>query len=51
VPLFEYIGERDTMDRWAAAKGEAGLEKYRRLKNVRSIDGFDTGLLEKVEVS
>ncbi len=51
VPLFEYIGERDTMDRWAAAKGEAGLEEYRRLKNVRSIDGLDTGLLEEAEIS
>jgi hypothetical protein len=50
VPLFEYAGERDAMDRWAAAKGEAGLEEYRRLKNVRSIDGLDTGLLEEAEV-
>jgi hypothetical protein len=51
VPFFEYVGERNTLDRWAAAKGEAGLEEYRRLKNVHSIDGFDTGLLEEAEVS
>jgi hypothetical protein len=44
VPLFEYRGERDTLDRWAAAKGEPGMEAYRRKENVRSIDGLPTGL-------
>lgn len=46
VPLFQYVGERDTLRRWAQAKGEDGLEEYRRLKNVESIDGFPTGILE-----
>lgn len=44
VPLFEYVGERDTLHRWAEQKGDAGLEEYRRQKNVRSIDGLPTGL-------
>ncbi|HEY2469303.1 MAG TPA: pyridoxamine 5'-phosphate oxidase family protein [Terracidiphilus sp.] len=44
VPLFEYVGERDTLRRWAQVKGEEGLNEYRRLKNVESIDGFPTGL-------
>jgi len=46
VPLFEYVGERDTLRRWALAKGDAGLEEYWRLKNVESIDGFPTGIFE-----
>lgn len=44
VPLFEHTGERDVLDRWAAAKGEAGLVAYRLEKNVDSIDGLPTGL-------
>ncbi len=46
VPLFEYVDERPTLTRWAAAKGEAGMEEYRRLKNAFSIDGYPTGILE-----
>jgi len=46
VPLFDYVGERNTLTRWAEAKGEAGLDEYRRLKNTQSIDGFPTGLIE-----
>ena len=46
VPLFEYVDERPTLTRWAEAKGEAGLEEYRRLKNALSIDGVPTGICE-----
>jgi Pyridoxamine 5'-phosphate oxidase len=45
VPLFEYIGERDTLRRWAEQKGDAGLEEYRRVKNAHSLDGLPTGLV------
>ena len=45
VPLFDYKEERLTLDRWAEKKGDVGLAAYRREKNVRSIDGFDTGVL------
>ena len=44
VPLFDYKEERPTLRRWAENKGEAGLAAYRREKNVRSIDGFATGV-------
>jgi hypothetical protein len=47
VPLFEYVGERETLHRWAERKGDAGLEEYRRLKNARSLDGLPTGLIEE----
>ncbi len=45
VPMFDYREERDTLSRWAASKGEDGLEDYRRLKNARSMDGLETGLV------
>lgn len=44
VPLFDYREERPTLRRWAENKGEDGLVAYRREKNIRSIDGFETGL-------
>jgi hypothetical protein len=47
VPLFEYIGERDTLRRWAEHKGETGLQEYWRQNNARSIDGLPTGLAEE----
>lgn len=47
VPLFEYVGERTQLTRWAESKGEEGLEDYWRQKNLKSIDGLPTGLLEE----
>jgi hypothetical protein len=44
VPLFDHVGARDNLTRWAASKGEAGLDAYRRQKNLVSIDGLPTGL-------
>jgi len=40
VPLYEFKGDRDTMDKWAAVKGEQGIIDYRQLKNKESIDGL-----------
>ena len=40
VPLFEHVGERDTLKEWATRKGEDGLAEYRLEKNVVSIDGL-----------
>jgi hypothetical protein len=51
VPLFDFVGERTTLTRWAESKGEAALEEYRRQKNTRSLDGLPTGLFEESEVS
>ena len=50
VPLFGYRGERPSLRRWAEAKGEAGLDAYRRENNARSIDGLPTGLLDEQEL-
>ena len=43
IPLFEFKGDRDVLDKWTAAKGPDGMVEYRQLKNSRSIDGL-TGL-------
>jgi hypothetical protein len=40
VPKFEYVEERDTLERWAQAKGADGLPLYRSQKNMLSIDGL-----------
>ena len=47
VPLFEYVGERETLQRWSERMGDAGLEEYRRQKNARSLDGLPTGLVDE----
>jgi hypothetical protein len=46
VPLFQHEGERDSMDRWAEAKGVEGITAYWREKNSKSIDGFHTGMFD-----
>ena len=46
VPLMEYAGERDQLQRWAAAKGDDGLVEYRQEKNLCSIDGLPSPLAE-----
>ncbi len=46
VPLYDYQGERDTMDRWAEAKGPDGIDAYWHEKNQFSIDGFASGMFE-----
>ena len=40
VPLFDYRGDREMLDKWAEGKGPARLDAYRREKNARSIDGL-----------
>jgi len=44
VPLYDFVGQRDTMIRWADNRGEEGLLAYRAEKNAKSIDGLPTPL-------
>ena len=46
VPRFEYVEEREALQRWAEKKGADGLEVYREQKNARSIDGLPSLDLE-----
>lgn len=40
VPFYQFQSQRETLDKWAAAKTQEGLRKYRAEKNQRSIDGL-----------
>jgi hypothetical protein len=44
VPLYDYAGQRDTLIRWAEARGADKLVEYREEKNVCSIDGLPTAM-------
>jgi len=40
VPLMDFRGERDQLERWALKRGEEGLAAYRAERNAASIDGL-----------
>ena len=40
VPMYQYLGDRDVLDKWSESKGEQGLKQYRLEKNALSIDGL-----------
>ncbi|MEO5959448.1 MAG: pyridoxamine 5'-phosphate oxidase family protein [Opitutaceae bacterium] len=46
VPLFDYEGQRSLLPAKAEKRGPAGVAAYWAEKNLRSIDGLPTGLLE-----
>lgn len=51
VPFFSYEGERETLLKWAAQKGEQGLTAYHREKNTVSMDGVVTPLGQQLASS
>lgn len=46
VPIYELKEERQAIIDWATKKGEEGLYEYWKAKNLKSIDGLPTKLLE-----
>ena len=40
VPLYEYVGDRDLLDKYFDRKTPEQLEEYHRTKNAVSIDGL-----------
>lgn len=46
IPFFEYKGEREELNEWAAGKGEDGIKAYWTEKNQTSIDGLPTRILD-----
>ena len=44
VPLYEFVGHRDTLHRWAESKGEEGLNHVWRNYNNVSLDRKPTGI-------
>ncbi len=46
VPHMTLDKDRVTLDKWADKRGRSGIEEYWLEKNQKSIDGFDTGIVE-----
>ena len=44
IPYYDYKGEREDLNDWAAEKGKHGIKKYWEEKNQKSIDGLQTGI-------
>jgi hypothetical protein len=40
VPLLDFVGPRDVLEKWANQKGAEALSEYRATKNRTSIDGL-----------
>jgi hypothetical protein len=38
VPLYNFVGHRDVLEKWCDKKGPQGLVEYRKIKNAKSID-------------
>lgn len=49
VPRMAYIKQRDTLCRWAEAKGEEGIADYQCENNWISIDGLQSSLAKQAE--
>jgi len=47
VPYFDFVGERQLLNDWAAKKGPQGLQDYWEEKNQFSIDAKPTNILSK----
>lgn len=46
VPFMDYQEDRTILTDWSAKKGKEGVREYWEQKNVSSIDGYPTGILE-----
>ena len=40
VPLYDFVGARETLNAWAEKKGADGVREYVKKKNAESIDGL-----------
>lgn len=48
IPFFDYKGERNELNDWAAAKGKEGIQHYWEEKNQTSIDGLPTYIIKQL---
>ena len=44
VPFMDFKAERETLNSWSTKQGDEGIKNYWQEKNVRSLDGFETGI-------
>ena len=47
VPYFDYVNERNMLDKWAEKQGDEGIKEYWSKKNQLSLDGKPTNILQK----
>ena len=47
VPFYEYLGEREQLNKWADHKGEQEIQEYWAEKNNVSLDGITTDIVSK----
>ncbi len=45
VPLMEFKGEREVLNKWAEKQGEKRIKEYWKTKNTKSIDGYETNII------
>jgi len=46
VPFMDFKEERGTLNAWSSKQGADGIEEYWERKNTKSLDGFETRILE-----
>ncbi|MEH6578625.1 MAG: hypothetical protein V7731_16305 [Amphritea sp.] len=46
VPLFDYEKDREELAKWSDKQGSDGIENYWVNKNQRSLDDFETNIVE-----
>lgn len=51
VPLFEFVGDRDLLDRWTERRGDEALVDYRATRNAESIDGLPALATDRNDVA
>ncbi len=44
VPLYDFVGHRDLLDKWAEKKGAEGIRQYWHERNATTLDGKPTGI-------
>ena len=46
VPFMDFKEERTQLQSWAEKQGEERIENYWKDRNTKSIDGFETNILD-----
>lgn len=49
VPLMDYVGERDHVEKWVSKKGAEGLAQFQRENSLHSVDGLVTPLGKRMQ--
>lgn len=46
VPFMDFNSERETLNSWSTKQGKEGISQYWGNRNTKSIDGFETNILQ-----